>query len=97
MYNSNQNVNDEIFKDINGSLIEFKKYINTEKISKNENPNKIVNILEKILNLNPLRPTGHWCPANVIACIFTIKLLHFLFLGTIDQRKVKIYKKLKKI
>ena len=40
---------------------------------------------------------GHWCLANVITYIFTIKLLHLLFLGTIDQGKVKIYKKLKKI
>ena len=43
---------------------------------------------------NPFRPTGHWCPANVIAYIFTIKLLHLLFLGTIDQGKVNIYKKI---
>ena len=48
-------------------------------------------------NINPLRPREQWCPANVIAYISTIKLLHLLFLGTIDQGKVKIYKKLKKI
>ena len=46
---------------------------------------------------NLVRPTGHWCPANVIAYIITIKLLHLLFLGTIDHRKMKIYKKLKNI
>ena len=45
---------------------------------------------------NSLRPTRHCRPANVIAYIFTIKLLHLLFLGTIDQGKVKVYKKLKK-
>ena len=48
----------------------------------------------KKIDINPLRPTGHRCPANVIAYIVTIKLVHLLFLGTIDQRKVKIYKKL---
>ena len=37
---------------------------------------------------------GRWCPADVITYILTIKLLHLLFLGTIDQGKVKIYKKL---
>ena len=39
---------------------------------------------------------GHWCPANVTAYIFTIKLLHLLILGTIDQGKEKNYRKLKK-
>ena len=43
--------------------------------------------------LIPSRPTGHWCPENVIAYIFTIKLLHLLFTGTIDQVKVTLYKK----
>ena len=42
---------------------------------------------------NPLRPTGHWCPANVIAYTFTIKLRHLLFLGTADEGNVKIDKK----
>ena len=52
MYNSNQNVNYEIVKDINDSLIEFKKDINTRKIPKNENQNKTVDLVEKILNFN---------------------------------------------
>ena len=34
-YNSNQNVNDEIAKDINDPLIELKKDINSKKIPKN--------------------------------------------------------------
>ena len=51
LYNSNQIVNDKIVKDINDSLIELKN-INTKKIPKNENPNKIVDIVEKILNFN---------------------------------------------
>ena len=52
LYNRNQNVNDEIFKDISDSLIELKKDINTKQFPKNENPNKIVDIVEKILNFN---------------------------------------------
>ena len=44
LYNSNQNVNDEIVKHINDALIELKKGIN-------RNPNEIVHIVEKILNL----------------------------------------------
>ena len=47
-------------------------------------------------DFKPLRPRGHWCPPDVIAYIFTIKLLHLLFLDTIDQGKVKNYKNLKK-
>ena len=53
-------------------------------------------VLSSYIRNNPLRPTGYRCPANVIAYIFTIKLLHLLFLATIDQDKVMIYKKLKK-
>ena len=52
LYNSNQNVNGKIVKYINDSLIELKRDINTNKIPKNKNPNKIVNIIEKILNFN---------------------------------------------
>ena len=65
----------------------------------NEKVNIIIhnNEIKSILvdAFNPLRPTWHWCPANVIAYIFTIKLLRLLFLDTIDQAKVKIYKNLK--
>ena len=35
LYNSDQNVNDEIAKDINDPLIELKKDINSKKIPKN--------------------------------------------------------------
>ena len=51
LYNNNQNVNDQIVRNINDSLTELKK-TNTENIPKNENPNKIVYIVEKILNFN---------------------------------------------
>ena len=51
LYNSNQHVNYEIVKHINDALIELKKDINRKKIPKNENPNKIVNIVEKNIEL----------------------------------------------
>ena len=38
---------------------------------------------------NPLRPVWHVCPANVIAYIFTIKLLQLLLLGTIDLKDLR--------
>ena len=49
LHNSNQKVNDEIVENINDSLIELMKGINTKKIPKNQNPNKIVDIVEKIV------------------------------------------------
>ena len=52
LYNSNENVNDEIVKDVNDSLIELKKDINTKKIRKNENANEIIDTVEKVLNFN---------------------------------------------
>ena len=50
--NSNQNINDEIVKHINNSLIELKKYINVKTICESENPNKKVDIVKKILDFD---------------------------------------------
>ena len=63
-YNSNQNINDEVVKHINDSLIELKKDINTEKIRKIKNPNKIVDIVQKILNFNK-RQKGKGLPSDL--------------------------------
>ena len=52
LYSSNQNDNDKIVKHSNDLLIKLKKDINVKKIPKNQNPNKIVHIVEKILNFN---------------------------------------------
>ena len=52
LYNSNQNINDEIVKHINDLLIELKKDINIKKFPENENPNKIFDIFKKILDFN---------------------------------------------
>ena len=46
-YNSNQNINDETEKHISDTLIELKKDINRKKVPENENPNKIVDIVDK--------------------------------------------------
>ena len=66
---------------------------------KSQNLQKVNSVFNGFLRkicqkLNPLRPMGHRCPTNVITYIFIIKLLHLLFLGTIDQEKVKTCKKL---
>ena len=63
MYNSNQNVNYEIVKDINDSLIELKKDINTKKIPKN----KTVDLVEKVLNFNK-QQKGKGLPSD-LACL----------------------------
>ena len=47
LYNSNHNLNDEIFKHINDASIDLKKYINRKKIPENENPEKISILLKK--------------------------------------------------
>ena len=71
LYDSNKNVNDEIVKHINDSLIDFKKYIKTKKIPKIENLNKILNIVEKILNFNK-QQIGEGLPSD-LARILTPK------------------------
>ena len=50
LYNSNQIRNDEIVKHVNDALIELEKYIDIKKPPENENPNTIVDIVEKIVD-----------------------------------------------
>ena len=45
-------MNDEIVKHINDTLIKLKIYINIKKIPENENPEKIVNVVERNLKFN---------------------------------------------
>ena len=48
-YNSDQNLNNEIVKHINDALTEIKKDVSRKKLPENVNPNKIVDIVEKML------------------------------------------------
>ena len=57
LYNSKQTLNDEALKYINDSLVELKKDINRKIVPENENPEKIVNVVEKILNFNNKQKT----------------------------------------
>ena len=52
LYNSNQNINNEIVKQINDSLTELKNNIRRKRIPENENINKIIDIIKKILDFN---------------------------------------------
>ena len=52
LYNSNQTINHEIAKQISDALTELKKYINRKGNHENDNSEKVVNIVEKILNFN---------------------------------------------
>ena len=57
-------------KHINDELIELKKDINRKNIPGNENPNKIVNIVEKILVFNKQQKGKG--PSSYIACVVHI-------------------------
>ena len=52
LYEENQIKNDKIEKNINESLINLRNSINSQEIPENENPKKIVNIVEKILDFS---------------------------------------------
>ena len=49
LHEDNQNKNDKIVKNINESLINLRNSINSKETPENENPKKIGNIVEKIL------------------------------------------------
>ena len=52
LYEHSQNKNGKIVKNINESLINLRNSINSNETAENENPKKIVNIVEKILDFN---------------------------------------------
>ena len=52
LYNSDEIKDDEIIKNINNRLIELRNSINSKEIPENENPKKVVNIVEKIIGFN---------------------------------------------
>ena len=54
LHEANQTKNDIIVKYLNESLIDLRNSINSKKISKNQNPKKVVNIVEKILDLTAI-------------------------------------------
>ena len=51
----NQSKNDTIVKYLNEPLIDLRNSINSKEIPENENPKKVVNIVEKILDFNKQR------------------------------------------
>ena len=56
----NENKNDMIVKYLNESLIDLRNFNNSKEIPKDENPKKIVNIVEKMINFNKLQKIkGH--------------------------------------
>ena len=73
LHNGNQDVNDEIVKLINDALIELKKDINRKKVPKNKSPNKIVDIVEKILNFDKQQKVkGLSSDVGRIVCVATV-------------------------
>ena len=64
LYEGNQNKIDKIVKNINESLINLRNSINSKEIPENENPKKIVNIVEKILDFNK-QQKAKGCPSDL--------------------------------
>ena len=51
--------NDKIVKNVNESLIDLRNSVNSKETPKNENPNKVINTIDKILNFNK-QQKGKW-------------------------------------
>ena len=52
LYDRDEIKNNEIIKNINNGMIELRNSINSKEILENENPEKVVNIVEKIIDFN---------------------------------------------
>ena len=59
LYEENENKNDIVVKYLNESLINLRNSINSNEIPENENPKKVVNIVETILHINK-QQKGVW-------------------------------------
>ena len=65
LHNSNRNINDKIVKHVNDALVALKKDINIKQIPENENANRIVNIVERILDFNK-QQKGKGLPSDLV-------------------------------
>ena len=52
LYDSDEIKNNEIIKNINNGMIELRNSINSKEVPENENPKKVFNIVEKIIDFN---------------------------------------------
>ena len=52
LYNSSRSINEKIVNRVNNALIDLSNAVNRTEISENENPDKIVDIVEEILKFN---------------------------------------------
>ena len=52
LISAKQNKNEELVNNINNGLIDLRNDINRKEIPENKNPNKVADIVEKILNFN---------------------------------------------
>ena len=91
LYNSNQNINDEIVKHINDTLIELKTRYYQKKNIENENPNRIVDIVEKILNFNKQQK------GKGLARMLALHPSDLVCIGKVSDCKVFDHKHIKKL
>ena len=64
LYEDNQKINDIIVKYLNESLIHLRNSINSKEILENENPKKVVNIVEKIFDFSNQQKRKR-CPSDL--------------------------------
>ena len=64
LYEDNQKINDIIVKYLNESLIHLRNSINSKEILENENPKKVVNIVEKIFDFSNQQKHKR-CPSDL--------------------------------
>ena len=64
LYYTDKTRNEKIVNNINDALIELRNAINRKEIPKNKNPEKVIDIVEEILNFNQ-QQRGKGLPLNL--------------------------------
>ena len=64
LYYTDKTRNEKIVNNINDALIELRNAVNRKEIPKNKNPEKVIDIVEEILNFNQ-QQKGKGLPLNL--------------------------------
>ena len=64
LYYTDKTRNEKIVNNINDALIELRNAVNRKEIPKNKNPEKVIDIVEEILNFNQ-QQRGKGLPLNL--------------------------------
>ena len=93
LYNANKTTNEKTANNVNDSWIDLRNAINKKKIPENGNPDKLIDIVEKILGFNKQQKYG-WYPSDLTreAIVSDFSRLKFYLIDGLTQHRLIIWR-----